>query len=73
MASNAALRALHLEISDPDVVSGVNKYSAMDSGEKQAKGALRLGVLALRQTAGDLDAAAIRNVAQNMLADLGRC
>lgn len=68
-SSNILLR---LEISDPDVVSELNKYQEIDSREKYAVGALRLGVLALRQASGELDAAAIRNAAQNMLADLGQ-
>jgi hypothetical protein len=63
---------LTLEISDPDVVAELGKHTVGEPREKYALSALRLGVLALRQAAGELDATTIRSAAQDMLAGLGQ-
>lgn len=63
---------LRVEISDPEVIAEIEKHSDDSSREKYALSALRLGVLALRQAAGELDSTTIRNAAQSMLTDLGQ-
>ena len=63
---------LRLEVSDPDVVAELNKYADGLSRDRCALSALRLGVLALRQAAGELDATTIRSATQGMLTDLGQ-
>ena len=63
---------LCLEISDAEVIAEIEKHPDDSSREKYALSALRLGVLALRQAAGELDATTIRNAAQTMLTDLGQ-
>lgn len=59
-----------LEIGDPEVIAELEKHPAGLPRDKYALGALRLGVLALRQAAGELDAAAIREASQDLLAGL---
>lgn len=63
---------LTIGVSDPDVVAELCKFTDPASRDRYAASALRLGVLALRQAAGELDAATIRGAAQNMLQDLGQ-
>ena len=61
---------LQLEVSDPDVITELRKYPDESSREKYATGALRLGVLALRQAAGELDATTIRDAGAKMITDM---
>jgi hypothetical protein len=63
---------ISLEISDSDVVAELEKHADGPPREKYALSALRLGVLALRQAAGELDATAVRDAAQVMLGNLGQ-
>jgi hypothetical protein len=63
---------LSLEVADPDVVTELEKHADGPSREKYALSALRLGVLALRQAAGELDATTVRAAAQDLLAGLGQ-
>src|SRR5271154_6065795 len=63
---------LSLEVGDSDVVLELEKHSEGLPREKYALSALRLGVLALRQAAGELDATTIRSAAQDMLSGLGQ-
>ena len=71
-AIDSGTLSLTLEISDPDVVAELGKHTAGEPREKYALSALRLGVLALRQAAGELDATTIRSAAQDMLAGLAQ-
>lgn len=61
-----------LEVGDPDVVVELEKHAEGLPREKFALCALRLGVLALRQAAGELDATAVRDAAQDLLQNLGQ-
>jgi hypothetical protein len=61
---------LELEVSDPEVVAELQKHSEGDPRQAYALGALRLGVMALRQAAGALDATAIREAGQNLISSL---
>jgi hypothetical protein len=61
---------LALEVSDPEVVAELKKHSEGATREAYALGALRLGVLSLRQAAGELDATAIREAGQTLLSSL---
>jgi len=63
---------LPLEVSDPDIIVELEKHPEGQPREKYALSALRLGVLALRQAAGELDATTIRSAAQDMLMSLGQ-
>jgi hypothetical protein len=63
--------SISLGISDPEVIAELKKHTEGEERQRYATGALKLGVLALRQAAGELDAGTIRNAAQNMLNDLG--
>lgn len=61
---------LALEVTDPEVVAELHKHPQGALREKYALGALRLGVLALRQAAGELDAAQVREAGENLLHSL---
>ncbi len=61
---------LALEVSDPEVVAELKKHTEGAPREAFALGALRLGVLSLRQAAGELDATAIREAGQTLLSSL---
>jgi len=63
---------LTLAVSDPDVVAELVKHPEGPAREQYALTALRLGVLALRQARGELDAAAIREAGQQILHELER-
>lgn len=58
--------ALTLDVRDPEVIAELDRR---EPGEREiwALGALRVGVLALRQASGALDTAAIREAAEHML------
>ena len=61
---------LALRVTDPETVVELLRHSVGDERDRYALGALRLGVLALRLAGGQLDAGAIREAGQNLLADL---
>ena len=61
---------LTLHISDPDTVAEIGKHCDASSQEKYALSALRLGVLALRQASGELDATTVRDAATEMMRGL---
>jgi hypothetical protein len=61
---------LELEISDSEVVAELRKHSDGAPRQAYALGALRLGVLALRQATGALDATTIREAGQNLISSL---
>jgi hypothetical protein len=52
--------ALRLEVTDPEVLAELRQRSEGDEREQFALAALRIGVLALRSAAGQVDAATIR-------------
>src|ERR1039458_10137057 len=61
---------LALEVSDAEAVAELKKHTEGAPREAYALGALRLGVLSLRQAAGELDATAIREAGQTLLSSL---
>jgi len=61
---------LALRVTDPEIVLELLRHSEGDERDRYALGALRLGVLALRLAGGQLDAGAIREAGQNLLADM---
>jgi len=58
---------LTLEVLDPEVVAELVKYPEGRERERFGLGALRLGVIALRQARGELDSAAIRSAGEEIL------
>jgi hypothetical protein len=65
-----AVLELHLHVTDPEVISELEKNPAGPDRERFALSALRLGVLALRQARGELDAGVVRDAGQQILHDL---
>lgn len=61
---------IQLTVSDPDVIAELVKYPDAPERERYALTALRVGVLALRQARGELDAGAIREAGQLVLREL---
>ncbi len=61
---------LRLEVLDPEVAIELRKHSEGEPRERFALGALRLGVLALRQAVGEMDAAAVREAGRGLIGDL---
>ncbi len=61
---------LHLAVSDPETVDELASYADGDEREQFALNALRIGVLALRQAHGRVDADLIQRETQRMLAAL---
>jgi len=65
-----AVLELHLHVIDPEVIAELEKNPAGSDRERFALSALRLGVLALRQARGELDASVVREAGQKILHDL---
>ncbi|HPT28399.1 MAG TPA: hypothetical protein PLZ95_18410 [Bryobacteraceae bacterium] len=65
-----ALLEIRLSVTDPEVISELEKSTSGPERERFALSALRLGVLALRQARGDLDAGVVREAGQRILHDL---
>ncbi len=63
---------IRLEVTDPEVSAELLKHTEGIQRETFALGALRLGVLALRQATGELDATAIRDAARDLLGNLAQ-
>lgn len=61
---------LHIEVVDPEVVSELLKHDEGHERELFSLSALRLGVLAMRQARGELDAATIREAGERLLAEV---
>src|SRR4051794_11916872 len=61
---------LALEVTDPEVVAELQKYPDGPKREQFALSALRLGSLALRQAAGEMDATAVRDAGEKLLHSL---
>jgi hypothetical protein len=61
---------LELAVSDPEVISEIEKCPTGLGRERYALSALRLGVLALRQARGELDAVVVRDAGQKIVHDL---
>jgi hypothetical protein len=61
---------LDLTVSDPEIVAELQKYASGTDRERYALSGLRLGVLALRQARGELDAAVVSDAGQRIVHDL---
>jgi plasmid stability protein/translation initiation factor 2 beta subunit (eIF-2beta)/eIF-5 len=62
--------ALHLEIVEPDLIDELTAYAEGDERDRFAIGALRIGILALRQARGRVDADVIGRETGRLLAEL---
>jgi hypothetical protein len=62
---------LSLVIRDPEVVAECMKHAEGELRHRYAVGALRIGVLALRQASGEVDADKIQREADRLLSNLG--
>ncbi|HEX4129347.1 MAG TPA: hypothetical protein VHZ24_04840 [Pirellulales bacterium] len=61
---------LELQIDDPELVAALSAYAEGPERDEFATSALRIGVLALRQARGQLDAGLVQRECQQMLAAL---
>lgn len=61
---------LTLLVQDADVVRELNAFDDVQARDEYALGALRIGVLALRQVRGEFDVAGLRQEAEHLLASL---
>ena len=61
---------LRLEVTDPEVVAELRHRGEGDEREQFALAALRIGVLALRSAAGQVDAAAIREAGTALVSEV---
>src|SRR3989442_3801854 len=61
---------LHLEVTDPEVVKELSKFDEGPDRDDYAVSAIRLGVLALRQARGEIDAGAIRREGERLASDV---
>jgi hypothetical protein len=60
--------ALHLEVTDPEVAAELKRRAEGEERERFALTALRVGVLALRSASGQVDATAIRQAGEELVA-----
>src|SRR5262249_43528282 len=63
---------LGIRITDPDVVAELVAHSAGTAREEFARSALRIGVVAIRQAEGEIDAAVVRRESDRLLGELAR-
>jgi hypothetical protein len=70
-ASPAAPLALTLPVRDPVTVAELLKYAEGTERQEFALGALRVGILAIRQASGAIDTRALRSEAHHMLEQVG--
>ena len=61
---------LHLEVTDPEVVKELSKFDEGPDRDDYAVSAIRLGVLALRQARGEIDAGAIRREGERLVSEV---
>ena len=62
--------ALDLTVSDPEVIAELERCASGAERDGYALSGLRLGVLALRQARGELDAVVVRDAGQKIVTDL---
>ncbi len=70
LGGRTAALVLTLDVADPEVVFELEKQPSGPMRERYALGALRLGVIALRQASGELDSSAIRQAGQDIVKEL---
>lgn len=69
MGSGGPIR-LDLEVTDPEVVAELARRAEGEERDRYALAALRIGVLSLRAAGGQIDAAAIKEAGQALIADI---
>ncbi|HEV8323622.1 MAG TPA: hypothetical protein VG389_18535 [Myxococcota bacterium] len=62
--------ALRLTVRDPEVIAELMRFAAGEDRNRYALAALRLGVLSLRVASGQLDAGAIQQAGEKLVADV---
>jgi uncharacterized protein YeeX (DUF496 family) len=70
IAAGATAMLLHLEVTDPEVVAELRRHAPGPARERFALGALRLGVLSLRMTSGQLDATTIGDAGKQLVSNM---
>ena len=63
---------LNLMIEDPEVITELRRRAEGPARNTFASSALRIGILALRQAQGNVDAETVRNEGQRLIAELNR-
>jgi uncharacterized coiled-coil protein SlyX len=71
-ASRSDFMTLNLVIEDPEVVAELERRAEGHARNTFAASALRIGILALRQAQGNVDAETVRNEGQRLIAGLNR-
>jgi hypothetical protein len=71
VATTAAPLTLSLAVRDPESIAELLKHADGPEQQEFALGALRLGILAIRQASGSIDTRALRSEAQHMLEQVG--
>jgi len=71
-SSRSDFMTLNLVIEDPEVVVELARRADGHARNTFAASALRIGILALRQAQGNVDAETVRNEGQRLIAELGR-
>jgi hypothetical protein len=61
---------LSVEVTDPEVLAELDRIADRDERERYATAALRLGVLALKTAAGQVDAASIRDAGREVVGEV---
>src|SRR6266478_1695076 len=61
---------LQLKVTDPEISAALRAHAEGEVRNHYALGALRLGVLALRTAAGQIDSGEIRNAGQKLMLDM---
>src|SRR2546426_7601192 len=62
--------SLHLELADPEVVHELRKHPDSASRARYATTALRIGVLAMRNAGGELDARTVKEAGDRLIGDI---
>src|SRR5260370_18596948 len=61
---------LQVEVTEPEISAALQAHAEGEARNHYALGALRLGVLALRAAAGQIDSGEIRNAGQKLMSDM---
>ncbi|MEE8106098.1 MAG: hypothetical protein V3T86_11245 [Planctomycetota bacterium] len=69
-AGEAGLLELHITVEDPEVIDALSVHPAGRARNDAARAALRIGVLALNQARGRVDAETVRNEGDRLLAEM---
>jgi hypothetical protein len=69
---DATSRSMHLSltVTDPEVLAELGRYLQGEARDAYARAALRIGVLALRTAAGQIDATAVRDAGERLIGQM---